>query len=71
MALVALAASLLIVTLLHAAENVAATVLFLTLGEIPALGVTVDAALKCLLAIVLVVVYRGENLARGERVASQ
>jgi hypothetical protein len=42
-------------------------VLFLTLGEIPALGVTIDAALKCLLAIVLIVVYGGENLARGER----
>lgn len=59
--------SLLIVTLLHAAQNVAANVLFLTLGEIPALGVTIDAALKCILAIVLVAGYRGENLAWGER----
>jgi membrane protease YdiL (CAAX protease family) len=59
--------SLLILTLLHAAQNAAAQVLYLSLGEIPALGVTIDAALKCILAIVLVAVYRGESLSRGER----
>lgn len=60
--------SLLLVTLLHAAENTAAAVLYMILGGFPAVVVVVDAALKCLLAIVLVLVYRPAHLARGERV---
>ncbi len=63
--------SLLPVTLLHASQNAAAAVLYATLGSIPPLVVMVDAALKCLLAVVLVALYRGTNLARRERVAAR
>lgn len=61
--------SLLLATLLHAAQNTAAAVLYTALGQFPPVVVVVDAALKCLLAAVLILIYRPAHLARGERVS--
>ena len=45
--------SLLIMTLLHAAQNTASVLVFIALDGIPVWGYILDAVLKCLLALVV------------------